>query len=615
MQSAAAYGALVERLDRQFRQAPGLYKLKLALLACAGFAVLGGSALAALGLSAGLVAVLYAISPILLLKLAKILWIPVAFGWFLLRAMWIKFDPPEGYRLRREEAPELFSQVERLRRETGAPKLAAILIDSDLNAAAASLPRASGLLGHKHYLLLGLPLMQLLSRDQMLAVIAHEFGHFGGGHSRFAGWIYRVRISWYRVLGALEHSGSSLTKLFTRFFNWYAPYFNAYSFSLARANEYQADAAAARVLGARTAGEALIRVHVGSDRLEQDFWPRIRAANHAEPTPPIALYRDMGAHLRQPGVDDTTRLEQALSAEPGLDDTHPTLGQRLAALGVPAAPVGEPDITAAQALLGPLAEELEQRFSEDWRRNVQEAWEENHRTRQQNEARLAELEAIPELEPQQVCEYASLAEDLRPELDPVELYRRAVEAVPTDAFSQFRLGALLLGKKDPAGEQHVRQAMSLDSGAVEPGAAVLAAYYHAIGDTTGLQSAGAEVDALYAARTRTQRERGRVTSADIYEDHGLTPGELALFQRTMRALDSVKKAWVVRKRVSDDPNEPPHFVVLVAWRGLIFAEQGNLQRVVDAVELPGSLIVITAPNQRGIARKVRKAAGEPSFVR
>ena len=615
MQSAAAYGALVERLDHQSRIAPGRYKLKLALLACAGFAVLGGTALVALGMSAGLVAVLYAIAPVLLFKLAKILWIPVAFGWFLLRAMWIKFDPPEGYRLRASEAPELFAEIERLRRETKAPRLEAIIIDSDLNAAAASVPRASGLFGHKHYLLLGLPLMQLLSRDQLLAVIAHEFGHFGGGHSRFAGWIYRVRISWYRVLSALEHSGSSLTSVFTRFFRWYAPFFNAYSFSLSRANEYQADATAARVMGARTAGDALVRVHLGSERLEQDFWPRIRAANQTEPLPPMALYRDMGTYLRQPHADDQTRLVSALAARAGLDDTHPTLSQRLEALGISPAPVAEPSTSAAQALLGPLATELEQRFSEEWHQNVKEAWEDNCRTHQRNTARLAQLEALPALDPRQTCEYAALAEDLRPDLDHLELYRRAVEADPTDAFVHFRLGTLLLDKRDPEGEQYVRTAMALDTGAVEPGAAVLAGYYHAIGDEQGMQSAGAEVDALYAARSRSIRERGRVTRADIYQPHDLTADELATFERQVRALDTVKKAWVVRKHVSNDPNEPRHYVVLVAWRGFIFAEQGNLQRVVDAIELPGSLLVMTAPNQRGIARKVRKTAGQPTFVR
>ncbi len=250
MESAEAYRGMVLRLEREANQSPGIYKLKVAFLAGLGFLVLGGAVLLALGMSVGLVLVLFAISPILILKLAKIIWIPIGFGWLVLRALWVKFEPPQGHRLAPGEAPELQAEIERLRIATGAPQLNGIIIDADLNAAAASIPRVLGLMGHSHYLVLGLPLMHLLDREQFAAVVAHEFGHFGGGHGGFTGWIYRVRVSWYKLLEALSVSGSLTSKLFTRFFNWYAPYFNAYSFAPARGSEYQADAAATRVTGA-----------------------------------------------------------------------------------------------------------------------------------------------------------------------------------------------------------------------------------------------------------------------------------------------------------------------------------------------------------------------------
>ncbi len=214
----------------------------------------------------------------------------------------MRFRPPYGYRIGPGEAPELVAEVERLRRETGAPRLEASLIDADFNAAGASVPRVSGLFGHRHCLVLGLPLMRLLSREQMLAVIAHELGHFGGGHSRFSGWIYRVRVSWYRVLGPLSESGSSVSRVYTRFFHWYATSFNAYSFALARANEYQADAAAARVMGAPAADAALIRIHLGGERLQRDVWPQVRLSHQTLAVPPTLLSRNMALHLRSAGV-------------------------------------------------------------------------------------------------------------------------------------------------------------------------------------------------------------------------------------------------------------------------------------------------------------------------
>src|SRR5947208_2584067 len=83
-------------------------------------------------------------------------------------------------------------------------------------------------------LLLGLPLMKSLTPAQFEAVLAHEFGHLAGGHGRVSNWIYRLRLSWARLLSALEGRKAG-SWLFLPFFNWYAPYFSAYSFPLARA--------------------------------------------------------------------------------------------------------------------------------------------------------------------------------------------------------------------------------------------------------------------------------------------------------------------------------------------------------------------------------------------
>ncbi|HST45076.1 MAG TPA: M48 family metallopeptidase [Luteimonas sp.] len=618
MESAAAHGALVARLERESRESPGLYRFKLGVLACLGFVVLGGSAIVALGLSVGLAVGLAMLNVLLLLKLAKIIWIPIAFGWFLLKALWIRFDAPQGHRLQPGEAPELVAEVERLRRETGAPRLEAILIDSDLNAAAASVPRVSGLFGHRHYLVLGLPLMQLLGREEMLSVIAHEFGHFGGGHGRFGSWIYRVRVSWYRVLGALEASGSSLTRLFTRFFNWYAPYFNAYSFALARANEYQADAIAARVVGAPVAARALVRVHLGSQRLDRDFWPRIRAANQAEPAPPDRLYRDMAVQLRMPTADDGTRLSEGLAAVAGLDDTHPTLAQRLAALGADAhvgdvATVDAPAISAAEALLGPLAGELEARFSDDWRQAVGPAWEDNHQEHVSGLARLDVLASLDVRDPDQACEYARLMETLHPDMDAMPLYATAVEAASADAFCNFRLGALLLERGDGAGIRHLRVAMDQDPDAIEPAAMLLVRHYDATGDVAGRRAVEQDVDALHRSRRKALQARSRVTSSDRYLPHALDAGQAEALCRQLHVLGTVKKAWLVRKAVGEGAGDLAHFVMLVTWRGWALSQDARLQRVVDAIELPGSFVVITAPNQRWIAWRLRRAAGRPVY--
>jgi hypothetical protein len=58
---------------------------------------------------------------------------------------------------------------------------------------------------------------------------------------------------WAQLLRGLEQVESWATMPFRRFFEWYAPYFAAYSFPLRRRHEYEADTAAAEAASAEAA--------------------------------------------------------------------------------------------------------------------------------------------------------------------------------------------------------------------------------------------------------------------------------------------------------------------------------------------------------------------------
>ena len=613
MMSEADRRARVARLETFAQRAPMAYRVRLALLALLGFGVLGGAVLLALGVSVGLVVVLLAISPILLAKLAKVVWIPVAFGWVVLRALWVRFEPPSGHLLAPGEAPALVAEVERLRRAAKAPKLSGILIDDELNAAAASVPRALGLLGHRHYLVLGLPLMQLLDRQQFASVVAHEFGHFGGGHGRFSGWIHRVRVSWYRVLDGLAGRGAWASGLFERFFRWYAPYFDAYSFVLARQNEYQADAMAARLAGADVAGSALVRVNIGAARLEHEFWPSVVEANRREGEPPRGLQRDMAAALRSRHADDDARIAQRLTARADVHDTHPSLAQRLQALGVVAGDAAPPERSAAEALLGDLLPVLEADFSDDWRLRVEDGWRERHRAHAVDSDRLGELEGQLVRSPAEVVEHAALVERLHPQVDVVPLYRNAVRVAPDDAFAHYRLGVLLLAQDNRAGIELLHRARMLDPQAADAVNEVLAGFHHRHDELDAFDGVLGDQHALDRRRREAAQARNALSAGDVLLPHGLEGDALQAARTSLAATGKVATAWIVRKRIDGDPDGPPHFLVLVKWRGLVFGEDSALQKVVDALDLPGSWVAFTAPNQRRVAAKVRKTAGAPSY--
>ena len=86
--------------------------------------------------------------------------------------------------------------------------------------------------------------------------------------------------------------------IFTRFFSWYAPYFNAYSFVFARGNEYEADAVSARLVGADSMGQALVRTDLAARRLSSRFWPDVQRLNLVQAEPPASLFGSMASAVR-----------------------------------------------------------------------------------------------------------------------------------------------------------------------------------------------------------------------------------------------------------------------------------------------------------------------------
>ena len=63
---------------------------------------------------------------------------------------------------------------------------------------------------------------------------------------RFGAFIYRLRLTWGTIQDLTGQWQGWASKPFRSLVGWYAPYFNAYTFVLARANEYEADATSAR---------------------------------------------------------------------------------------------------------------------------------------------------------------------------------------------------------------------------------------------------------------------------------------------------------------------------------------------------------------------------------
>ena len=183
------FDQLVQRVEAGIgRDSKALYR-RVVWLAGLGYAGL----LAPLGLVLA-IGLAFIVPGILWAKDAAVLLVVGAFvlaagGWAAGRVLWTRLPPPEGRVVPRAEAPALHATLDELRKRLRSARFHRVLMIPDCNAAVVRRPRLGVFGWHQNYLLLGLPLMEGLSKEELTAVLAHECAHLSRQHHRSGQWI------------------------------------------------------------------------------------------------------------------------------------------------------------------------------------------------------------------------------------------------------------------------------------------------------------------------------------------------------------------------------------------------------------------------------------------
>jgi hypothetical protein len=359
----------------------------------------------------------------------------VGLAWSSLHALWVRLDPThDGQRLTPKDAPGLFKLLEQIRRKVKGPRLDEVWLDDRFNASISQAPRF-GLMGAPvNRLRIGLPMMMALDVPRLSAVLAHEYGHLRGNHGRFTTWVYRTRMSWIRMNEHLADDDGVGAWLNRRFISWYVPRFLARSFALARQDEYEADRISARLVGAETAAAALVEIEVKSRWMAEQFWSRHWQAA-TEQTQAQGPHKALRHLLISPPESDFAReaLRQALRQLSHVDDTHPVLKERLAALSVPAT-LPAWSVKGALGLLGTRADAWVQRFDQAWCRDQASSWKAHHQRQQQLQSRVrAWREQFDRLGVEELTLWAECERRLHSTVDVGALYEQILSRSPTHA--------------------------------------------------------------------------------------------------------------------------------------------------------------------------------------
>jgi len=562
------YDALVTRAEQYARLHPMAYRIRLGLLALLGYAYIWLMLALILGLLALLVWLARSVSGVAVNALLKLGWPLLLLAYAILRALWVRFPRPDGVEVTRAQAPPLFAMVEELRRRLACPRFHHVLLTAEWNAAVAQRPRLGPFGWYENYLQLGLPLMAGLSPDEFRAVLAHEFGHLSRNHGRFGSWIYRIRATWGRLLESLHQTRHHWRGLFEGFLERFAPYFNAYSFVLARSREYEADRIAGELAGRETLGRALVNLELGGALLGRRYWPAVGRLTHKQEEPPDGVVSRLAGAVRAgpAPADAQAWLVEALRRKTGTDDTHPSLSERLAALGVPAAVAsgeGAGRFSAAEELLGATPQAVLLELDAAWREQVRAAWRERYVSAKRGRARLQEIEAqtaAGRLPPELAWERIELTLDLHGDAAAEPLLGEVLAANPDHVGANFLLGRILAERGDPAGVAHLERALERDPGCLPIACGLVAAVHEAAGRDDEAARYRARARAGADLLERAEAERHGVAGGDLLVPHELPADEVERLRGEIAGFFDVTRAYLASKAMRY-LHEKPYYVV------------------------------------------------------
>jgi Zn-dependent protease with chaperone function len=556
----------------------------------------------------------------------KFLLIPLAMLAASMRSLWVTFPRPDGHRLGEEYSAALRGLLREIQTRIDAPTVHQILITDDYNAGVVQVPRMGVLGWQQNYLLLGLPLMAALSPDQFRAVLAHELGHLSGNHGRFSGWIYRVKQTWIQLLTNLQRYRRRGGFVFEIFVSWYAPFLNAYSFVLARMQEFEADRCAVEVAGVTTAAEALICVEVRGKFLEEEFWPKMLEQAAEQPDPPAKAFVQMFGALQQKRAPHAVGnwLSAALTRETETGDTHPALIYRLKAIGyekintarpeetvTPSVLIQELGKTAAQQYLGNRVEEIAAVLERQWREKATPVWRERFNKANESRSRIGQLEEVARgrsLSVAENWERATCVADVSGYKAALSIVREVLTSEPDHVQANYALGEILLAQEDESGIASLERAMELDQSCVLPGCGLIYHFLKKKGRAEEAERCRQRALKHESMLRNAREERTRVIGTDRFLEHGLSEKEVAELRERLALYPQIRKVYLVRKVVHNLPEYPGYVIGVIPKFRFGYrtakAEQKLIKALASDLRCPDTTFIIALEQEYKKLRKV-----------
>jgi hypothetical protein len=268
--------------------------------------------------------------------LRVLLWLSVGAVATLASVRLYRFRPavPAGKTVDDTTHPALLQLVAEQSRDYPGVRIDRVVLTADFALDIVKTPRHALPVTFTTTLLIGVPLLQVLSEQQFQCALARRLGQFSMRYNQLENWLYRLRGVWPQYCDPARRGGPGYQPL-AWLFRLYVPVLHLVSAPAAQLDELAADDYAMELFSDEDVRDTIATLAVCQQYLETKYWPVLRRFAEKNERVLGPLRAGMAAVLRaglQPGAVDHW-LAETLRTEERCGDPVPSLARRLNNIG------------------------------------------------------------------------------------------------------------------------------------------------------------------------------------------------------------------------------------------------------------------------------------------
>jgi len=482
-------------------------------------------------------------------------------GAVIVRGFFVRIPLPDGHRLSGDLKKQVIDFFEPTRKLCKGPRLDEVFVDTEMNAAVQQ-NRAFGIVGPtRNYLILGAPLLELATEQEIRAIIAHEFGHLNRAHGKMGAAVYRLNSTLYNSARAIEEKSDSGTDgIAFKFFRWFIPKFDELTFAMRRGQEYEADRTAVAATSKEAIASALCRLYALDEPIDlywENTWHAAREHASVSSIRPYQAMRD-GVYERLTEEGASSAIEQSLRRNTDFSDTHPCLRERLESIGAQPVTQFSCEHPAINSIFTTDSErELQSIVTEQWRSSAGDNWQRIHSEHQASNDELERLRTdVDSLNGDDLLRLASLEEHYGDKTAAISLFDRSATAHPDSSAAQYHSGRTLLADDFDKGQRRLMSAARLDDTYLSSVNTLLHHEYTERGLSEELANLEKTIDAYNSKQQVAQSERNGATLQDSFSALTLADEQRSQLNALLDARPGVLGLYLVEKEVQHYPDSP-----------------------------------------------------------